>query len=250
VDTSVALASGPSPLYGEEAPKTSLWRTNDYVAEAQRKYPDRIIGFARIDPLTGDAVELLVKAITEWGLKGVKIKTNASLLDDSVQIVMSKISELGIPVLFHMGVEPSNSLVKYGDPADLEELVVKFPKVKFMAAHHAKGFEDLLTAIILTRPRRIYSDIAAWQSDYLRSSWQFILKMRGLMDKIPHEIMMGSDWPFLKNMPGLSHKQWFDAIRNLKVPEQFLQLGLGMKDFSQKEKDAILGENARSILGI
>ena len=68
------------------------------------------------------------------------------------------------------------------------------------------------------------------------------------MDRIPSLILMGSDWPWAKNAP-LSHKAWFDAIRNLKIPEPVLRLGLGVKDFSQEEKDRILGENARTLFG-
>jgi hypothetical protein len=45
-------------------------------------------------------------------------------------------------------------------------------------------------------------------------------------------------------------KQWFDIIRNLRIPEQVLQLGSGIKDFTQQEKDLVLGENTKRFLGI
>jgi predicted TIM-barrel fold metal-dependent hydrolase len=57
---------------------------------------------------------------------------------------------------------------------------------------------------------------------------------------------MGTDWPFIKFPPLPTHKEWFDFIRNLKVPEPGLVFG--MRDFSQEEKDKILGENARAVL--
>ena len=45
-------------------------------------------------------------------------------------------------------------------------------------------------------------------------------------------------------------RQWFDIIRDLEMPEQVLQLSLGVKDFTQQGKDLILGENAKRFLGI
>ena len=70
------------------------------------------------------------------------------------------------------------------------------------------------------------------------------------MDKIPNSVLMGSDWPWIIRSPHPTYKQWFDVIRNLKIPEPVLQLGLGIKDFSQEEKDKLLGENARALLKI
>jgi len=61
---------------------------------------------------------------------------------------------------------------------------------------------------------------------------------------------MASDWPFLKTPPLPTHKEWFDIIRNLKIPEPVMQLGIGIKDFSQEEKDLILGGNAERFLGL
>jgi len=249
IDKAVVLPSFPSVAHGEELPKISIWRCNEYAAEAQRKYPDRIIGFARVDPLRKDALDLLLKAVIEWGLKGVKIHPTTPVTDEVVQPLMSKINELEILVLFHMGVDPIPFLAKNGDPVCLDTLTVRFPKMKIIAAHHARGFEELLTAIILNRLGKIYSDLACWQYEYAFSPWRFIIKMRYFMDRIPRFVLMGSDWPYTKNAP-LSHKEWFDAIRNLKIPEPVLKLGLGIRDFSQEEKDMLLGENARFLFRI
>jgi len=248
IDKSVVLPTSPSVAYGEEPPKISIWRCNEYVAEAQRKYPDRIIGFARIDPLRKDAMELLLKTVTEWGLKGVKIHPTVPLTDGVLQPFFSKINEMGIPVSFHMGVDQIPFLAQHGDPTFLDTLTARFPKMKVIAAHHARGYEDLLTAIILNREGRVYSDLAMWQLKFAFSHWHSILEMRYLMDRIPRFVLMGSDWPYAK-FP-LSHKEWFDTVRNLKIPGPVLQLGLGIKDFSQKEIGMILGENARTFFGI
>ncbi len=250
VDKAVVLPSSPSVAHGEELPKISIWRVNEYVAEAQGKYPDRIIGLVRVDPLRKDAIELVKKGVTKWGLKGVKFHPTTLLTDAVVQPLLTTIHELDVPILFHMGVDQIPFLAEHGNPIFLDTLTARYPKMKIIAAHHARGFEELLTGIILNREGRIYSDLALWQLEKAFSPWRFLLKMRYFMDRIPQFVLMGSDWPYAKTPPSLTYKEWFDAIRNLKIPDPVLQLGLGIKDFTQEEKDRILGENARRLFGI
>jgi predicted TIM-barrel fold metal-dependent hydrolase len=249
VDKAIALTTSPSVTHGEETPKVSIWECNEYVAEAQKRYPDRIIGFARIDPLRKDSLDLLETSIVKWGLKGVKIHPTLPVTHELVQPVMSKINEMQIPVSFHMGVDPLPFEVRNGNPVDLDSLTARFSKLKLVAAHHARGFEELLTAVILNRVGQIYSDISLWHYEHVYSPWQFLLKMRYLMDRIPRFVLMGSDWPWGKDSP-MPYKDWFAVIKNLKIPDPILQLGWGMRDFTPKEKDMILGENARIFLGI
>ena len=47
--------------------------TNDRVAEICRAFPEQFVGFASVDPHKPDAVEELDRAVTELGLKGLKI---------------------------------------------------------------------------------------------------------------------------------------------------------------------------------
>lgn len=247
IDKSVAL-----PLdYGiqcHEEPEVSVWRANEYVAEAQKRYPDRIIGFVGVDPLRPGAVELLETGITKWGLKGVKVMpSTCQVTDVSVQKFMAKINELEIPALFHQGADPLPFIAKYGSPVDLDELTLYYPKMKLIAAHCSRGWERLLIAIAEWRRGIIYTDISGMQTPYQRSTWWVIILLRQLMDTIPDSVLMGTDWPFNKT---LTHKQWFDTIRNLQIPEPVLRLGMGIKDFSQEEKDKILGENARALLNL
>jgi hypothetical protein len=250
VDQAVALPSGCALAYGEEMPRKSIWKSVEYVAECQKKYPNRIIGFTRLDPLRKDSIELLTKAVKDWGLKGVKMVPPLPLTDETVQPLMSKINEYELILLSHTGMNPPPYPSRFGDPKDLEILAARFPKIKFIAAHYAKGFEDYLTALLFQRQGRIFADISMWQEECFLSRWWFTLKMRNLMDRIPRSILMGSDWPFVRKSHPLSYKDWFESIRNLKIPEALLQYEWGMKDFSREEKDMILGGNAKLLLGI
>lgn len=234
-----------------QEPEISIWRNNEYMAEAQSRYPERIIGFAGVDPLRKEAPALLERGVKEWGLKGVKVfPTSYKLTDGRIQPFMEKVNELEIPVLLHLGVDPLPYLMKYGNPLDMDELTLKYPKMNIIAAHVARGFDHLCAEIVSYRPGRIVIDISQYQHLFLNTRWHFLMQMRYLMDRIPGSVLMASDWPFVKTPPLPTHKEWFDIIRNLKIPEPVMRLGIGVKDFTQEEKDLILGENARCFLGI
>lgn len=250
VDKSVVSPWDIGLLWDEE-PKISIWRSNEYIAECQGKYSDRIIGFVGVDPLRKDAIELLEKGITKWGLQGAKVfMSKCKVTDERVQPFMEKANELELPVLFHTGMDSLPYLMQNGNPVDLNTLMLRCPKLNIIAAHVSRGWEHLLVEILSRSGEAMATDICGYQRLYLSTYWHFIQQMRYLMDRIPSLVLMGSDWPFLKGYPMLTHKEWFDVIRNLKIPEPVLQLGLGIKDFSQQEKDLILGGNAKRFLGI
>lgn len=237
-------------IYCQQEPEVSVWRANEYLAEMQAKYPDRIIAFVGVDPRRKDAIALLEKAVGEWKVRGIKVMLNCPVTDEVVQPFMAKMNDLGVPAIFHMGTSPAPHAAKYGNPADLDLLTHRYPGMKVIAAHVAKGYSDLLLAIIKYRAGTIATDISSFQYDYYQSRWHFLLAMREMMDKIPNSVMMGSDWPFIIQAPLPTYKEWFDAIRGLKIPEPLLQLDWGMKQFSDEEKEKLLGSNARSFLKI
>ncbi len=238
-------------LMCEEEPRIPIWKQNEYIAESQEKYPDRIIGLVGVDALRNNSIEILEKGVTELGLKGVKIfPTMYKVTNEKIQPFLEKVNELELLALFHQGIDPLPFLMQYGNPVDLDVLALRYPKMKIIAAHVARGWDDLLTEILTYRVGRIYTDLAAKQPLLLSSPWRFTMQMRYLMDRIPNSVLMGTDWPTNTSPPLPTYKEWFDIIRNLKIPEQVLQLGLGIRDFSQHEKDLILGENAKPLLGI
>ncbi len=107
-----------------------------YVAEVQREYPDRIIGFIWLEPRLEDAVEILEWAIADLELKGVKmIPYHWYPYEKNLLKVYEKVEELGVPIIFHSGIlfgfENSS---RYCRPVNYEVLV-KYPKLRFALAH-------------------------------------------------------------------------------------------------------------------
>ena len=248
IDVSVCLPIDFAFMCDEE-PEMSIWKANEYVAEAQDKYPSRIVGFAGVDPQRPGAVALLEKAVKEWGLKGVKIYAgNFYPTEERIATFMKKVEDLNVPVLFHQGTDPHPFAVKYGNPEYLDDLMIKYPRLRIIAAHLARGYEALLVEWAAYLPNRLWTDVSGWQYQCAYSPWYFFMQMRYLLDRIPNAILMGSDWPALKFAPLPSNKGWIDLFRNLTLPEGFL--AMGMRQFTEEEKEKILGGNARQLLNL
>lgn len=81
----------------------------EYIAEAVEKYPDRLIGYARMNPRRGEAaLRLFEKAMEEYGFKGLKLHPVGNLSHpaspETVEL-MRLAAQYNAPVLFHCGDE-------------------------------------------------------------------------------------------------------------------------------------------------
>jgi predicted TIM-barrel fold metal-dependent hydrolase len=72
--------------------------------------------------------------------------------------------------------------------------------------------------------------------------------MRYFLDRFPDAILMGTDWPMISSVPFPSMKKWVEIIRNMELPK--VCLDMGMKQFSEEEKNKILGGNAQKLLNL
>ncbi len=248
VDVSVCMG-GDMAFSTQEEPEAPFMRQNEYLAEVQAKYPRRIVGFFAIDPFRPGAPALLEKGIKELGLKGVKVLPSwFSPAEERIAPFMQKIEDLGVPVLFHSGLDPLPFLAKYGDPRHLDDLLLRYPKLKIISAHWARGYEQLLNQMLYFRPGRLWADLSGWQFEYKFSRWYFLFQMRYFLDRFPDTILMGSDWPMVSSAPFPTMKEWVDAIRNLELPQACLDMG--MRQFTPAEKDKVLGGNAQKLLNL
>ncbi len=81
----------------------------EYIAEAVQKYPDRLIGYARMNPRGGEeAQRLFKKAIEEYGFMGLKFHPAGNLCHpaspETIDLIRLAV-QYRVPVLFHCGDE-------------------------------------------------------------------------------------------------------------------------------------------------
>ena len=96
--------------FSEINPGISFSMANNRTAEAINKYPDRLIGFARLDPNFGKkAVEELRRDV-EIGLVGIKLHPSSqkfSLRSEHLKNIIKKAAMLNIPIIFDSGKKES-----------------------------------------------------------------------------------------------------------------------------------------------
>jgi len=91
-----------------EAPQYNPRALED-IAGAVTRYPDRLIGFARLHPWYDESVSMLERAVRDLGMKGVKLHPVGTLshpASPQTVALLRRAGELGVPALFHSGDEP------------------------------------------------------------------------------------------------------------------------------------------------
>lgn len=122
-------------------------KANALVGEAARKYPDRIVGVARIDPTFGaqHTQALIDRYVGEWNCRGLKLVAGYDFYRPNDMKVMGpmldKAEQYGLTVLFHSGDAPRDL------PYLQAQAAKAYPKVQFVLAHigmHAFLWECIL----------------------------------------------------------------------------------------------------------
>ncbi|MFX0073998.1 MAG: amidohydrolase family protein [Candidatus Hermodarchaeota archaeon] len=222
---------------------------NDYVAKILEHYPDKFIGFAGIDPRRGmEAIMELERCVEELGFRGVKFWTLTGFYPDDKEFYpfYKRVQELNVPILVHTGLGPQYTYLKYCQPIYVDTIAVDFPDITFIMAHMGDPFTNQALAVAAKNPN-VYVDLSAWEPVLKLSPAAFVqtLYQAKMLCGI-EKILFGSDWPLFTHI--LSQTEWVKGIKKLKIPPP-LKL-MGITDFTEEEKSAILGDNAAKILGL
>ncbi|MGX8700509.1 amidohydrolase family protein [Caproiciproducens sp.] len=155
---------------------------NDYVAEAQRQYPDRIIGYAVVNPWDFGAEDELRRCLGGLGLHGLKLNPirHGYALDrhEIVDPLFQICEEYDVPILCHGQSDLFNM------PGKFDEMARSFPKVKLIMAHMGEP-DGVDTAVrVVNRRDNLYMDTAGVMLHTLQ---------KALAQVDPHKILMGTD---------------------------------------------------------
>jgi uncharacterized protein len=207
--------------------------TNEFVATAAHRFPERIVGFASVDPHKKSAVKDLEYAIRELGLAGLKFHPQVQAFepnDPAYYPLYSKCVELGVPVTFHTGstywgaglAGGGSVKLRFSDPMLLDDVAADFPELKLIMAHPGWPWQDEQLAIA-THKSNVYIDLSGWSPKYFQP-----LLITYMTKMIPQKFLFGTDYPML------SPQRWLLDFE-----------GLGM---SSEIKSMILRENAKKLL--
>lgn len=213
---------------------------NEYVAEYAGKHPEKLIGFASVDPQDPDAVEQLDDAIQRLNLRGLKmgpIYQNVAPTDSRFRRIMKRCEELNIPVLIHQGTTfCANVSLEISRPILLQPLALEFPKLRMVIAHMGHPWIDE-TMVLIRKNRNFFADISAL---YYRP-WQFYnalisAKEYGVLDRL----LFGSDYPFTTPQSSM------DALR--KVNE--MAAGTNLPRIPEDALEALIHRDSLDLLGL
>ena len=206
---------------------------NDYIIDSVRAYPDRLIGFASVDPRRGEAARAEADRCARAGLRGIgELHPDTQSFDLGSRAVMAPLMETvmehDLIVTTHSSEPVGHMYAGKGEtrPEKLWRFIQNFPGARIVCAHWGGG---LLFYALMPEVREglanVQFDTAA--SPFLYD-YQIFETAAGLVG--PDKILMGSDFPL---MP---------ASRLLG---QIDQSGLSAED-----TQAVKGGNAARLLGL
>lgn len=206
---------------------------NDYLIESIVKHPRRLTGLASVNPAWGDAALEELDRCTKAGLRGVgELHPDTQAFDiadyDVMAPIMDMAREKGLIVLSHAS-EPVGHLYPgkgHTTPEKLYALARNFPQNTLVFAHWGGGLPFYaLMPEVREALSSVYYDSAASPFLYSPDVFQRVAEICGA-----ERILFGTDFPLLRQ------SRILDQVR-----------GSGLPDLDQA---AILGENARLLLGL
>lgn len=203
---------------------------NSYLIDAVSRFPDKLIGFACVQPLdAGDAKELDrclsagLSGLGELGPDGQRFDiTDRWVLEASVEVLR----HYDRPLLIHSSEPLGHEYPGKGKtfPWQLLRLAQNFPDLSIVIAHWGGGlpFYELMPEV-REALRNVYYDSAASTFLYDPSIFSIVTNLIG-----PERILWGTDYPLL------SQAKFLARVRSCHLP--------------QEAEQAILGGNAARLL--
>ncbi len=209
------------------------FEANEFGAKYAAAYPKRMIAFGSVPPRFSKDPEGEMQRLRDLGVRGLKIHGPHQLFHVNdylngnrvVETMYRRAEEWGWPVLIHTGTSIFHGARnKYGDPMDVEDVMLDFPRLRVIMAHGGRPLWMPTAIFLVRRFENLFFDVSSIPPQNLPT---YFPKLETLADKC----LFGTDWP-APMVPGVK--------ANL---EKFLELPL-----PEEAKRKILFENARKLL--
>lgn len=198
---------------------------------------DFFIGFASVDPLKEDAADELQNAVSNLGLKGLKLDPSLQQFypndKDKAYPVFERASMLGIPVIFHEGMTwEADAMMKYSHPSLLEDPAHDFPKLNLIIAHMGWPWVVDSVALALKYPN-VYLDTSCLYADTPNEFIEYVFTKQipiTLVERsLYRKILFGSNYPrieihkMVKAVRRLLHEE--DVVKDIFFENALRLLG-------------------------
>jgi uncharacterized protein len=208
---------------------------NDYYADIVKRYPDKFIGIAGIDPLKGMDAYREIRRCRDLGLSGIAVRPFMFRIPPNhpkMYPLYAACVDLDMPIWFHLSINYSTNTMEVERPIYVDAVAQDFPDLKIIAGHGGWPWVEEMVAVAWRNPN-VYLDIASHLPKYLGmpgTGWEPLLRYGNSI--LSDRVLFGSTWLFM----GSSIKQLADGVRALPLKEEV--------------KDKWLYHNARRLFGI
>ena len=206
---------------------------NDYLIEAVCANPDRLTGFASVNPAWGDAAVAEARRCADAGLRGVgELHPDTQNFDitDSATMgpVMDLVRELSLPVLVHCSEPAGHHYPGKGatTPDKVWRFIQNFPENALICAHWGGGlpFYSLMPEVGAALSN-VYFDSAASPFLYRPEIYPTVASLVGA-----ERILFATDYPLMRPSRPLAE--------------------VAAQPLAGSDRRRILGENAARLLGL
>jgi uncharacterized protein len=169
--------------------------SNDYIHDYVDAHPDRLIGFAGVDPTLPDCREKMQKYKNQMGFAGITVSPACQGFhpcDSRAMRVYEVAEELAMPVYFLYGEKlPPSAVMNFSQTMLLDEVAQTFPSLKMIISHLGCPWVDQ-TFAILAKHENVFADMAG----LIKKPWQAYRTLNlayefGVIEKI----LFASDYP-------------------------------------------------------
>jgi len=195
---------------------------NNYINDVCKEYPDKFIGFARVDPWQKEtAVNELKRCMEQFDFKGLFLNPYEEVFRINSEIVFPLVEimeQYKLPVMISGGHPRVSTAWQIGD------LASKFPNVNFIVTSggqiNISGAELWSAEIMLTENPNVFMETSGvYREDFIE---EMVQKLG------PHRVIFGSNCPVYDLRLEINRIHW--------------------AHISDEEKKAIIGENAERLL--
>lgn len=169
---------------------------NSEVAAYIARHPERLIGFAGIDPSDPmQAIADIRLAHEDLKMVGLAVAPAAQDFhpsDSHAMLVYTEAAKRSLPMVFHTGVHVTSATkLEYAQPVLLDEVAREYPTLRLIVAHMGYPWVHE-TIALLAKHENVYAEIS-WLLHQPWQAYQALLSAHqyGVMDKL----LFGSGFP-------------------------------------------------------
>ena len=213
---------------------------NRFVADYVARFPQKLIGFAGIDPTEPTALEEIRIAKNDLQLRGITISPaiqDFHPADTRAMKIYAEAERLAMPILVHsIGQATEQSKLEFARPYLLDEVARNFPKLPIIIAQLGQPWLDE-TICLLGKHTNVFADV----SGMLSRPWQaYSALVSAHQNQVIDKLLFGSDFPYT------SATECIEALYSINQLAQ----GTNLPVVPREALRGIVERDALSLLGL